>query len=56
MREAMERINAQKIVITNMKKPSPFCFPIMVDRLNRERLSSESIEDRVAKMKVQFEE
>lgn len=56
MREAMERINAQKIIITEMEKPSPFCFPIMVDRLNRERLSSESIEDRVAKMKVQFDD
>lgn len=54
MRIALERINAQEIVIQEMEKPSPFCFPIMVDRLNRERLSSETIEQRVEKMKVQF--
>lgn len=54
LRQALERINQQEIVITYPEKPSPFCFPIMVDRL-RERLTSESLEDRVKKMQLQFE-
>lgn len=55
MRLALERIEEQEIVVKELDKPSPFCFPIMVDRLNRERLTSESLEDRVKKMKLQLE-
>lgn len=51
MRLALERIAQQEIVIQNLSKPSPFCFPIMVDRL-RERMSTESLEERVKKMKL----
>jgi len=54
MRQAMERISNQSIIITTPEKPSPFCFPIMVDRL-RERLTSETLEERVKKMQLQFE-
>lgn len=52
LRLAFERINEQNLVITELEKPSPFSFPIMVDRLSREKLSSESMEDRVKKMKL----
>ena len=52
LRQAFERINQQKIVISSIEKPSPFSFPIMVDRLSREKLSSETMEDRVKKMKI----
>lgn len=52
LRQAFERINKQKIVISSIEKPSPFSFPIMVDRLSREKLSSETMEDRVKKMKI----
>ena len=52
MRAALERIAEQEIVITYPKKPSPFCFPIMVDRL-RERMSTESLEERVKRMIAQ---
>jgi len=34
-------------------KPTPFAFPIMVDRL-REKLSSERLEDQIRKMKLQL--
>ena len=54
LRKAFERINHQKIIITYPEKPTPFAFPIMVDRLSRERLSSESMEDRVKKMKLEM--
>jgi ATP-dependent Lhr-like helicase len=54
MREAMQRIENQKIVFKVLEKPSPFSFPIMVDRL-REKLSTEKLEDRVKRMKLQLE-
>jgi ATP-dependent helicase Lhr and Lhr-like helicase len=49
LRLALERIENSEIVIKTIKEPSPFSFPIMVDRL-REKMSSESLEDRIAKM------
>lgn len=51
--EALETIQGQKIVIKKTPHPTPFAFPILVDGL-RDKLSSESIEDRVAKMVVEF--
>lgn len=51
LRQALERIETQEIVIQEIEKPSPFCFPIMVDRL-RERMTNESLEDRVKKMQL----
>ncbi len=52
MRRALERIAQQKIVITEPDTPTPFAFPIMVDRLSRDKLTSETLEDRVKKMIV----
>ncbi len=49
LRLALERIENSEIVIKTINEPSPFSFPIMVDRL-REKMSSESLEDRIAKM------
>lgn len=54
LRMALERINNQKIVWRNCKKPTPFSFPIITDRL-REKLSSEKLEDRIRKMMKQLE-
>lgn len=54
LRQALERIEKQAFIFQELKEPSPFCFPIMVDRL-RERLTSESLEDRVKKMQVAFQ-
>jgi ATP-dependent helicase Lhr and Lhr-like helicase len=55
MRRALERINHQKIIITRPDKPTPFSFPIIVDRL-REKLTSEKLEDRIKRMAVQYAE
>lgn len=55
LRKALLRINHQKIVITRPDKPTPFAFPIMVDRL-REKLTTEKIEDRIRKMVLQYDE
>jgi ATP-dependent helicase Lhr and Lhr-like helicase len=55
LRRALERISSQKIIITHPDKPTPFAFPIMVDRL-REKLTSEKLEDRIRKMALQYAE
>ncbi len=54
LRNALDRIAQQKIIITYPDKPTPFAFPIMVDRL-REKLTSEKLEDRIKKMALQYE-
>ncbi|MCB0567668.1 MAG: ligase-associated DNA damage response DEXH box helicase [Phaeodactylibacter sp.] len=53
LRAALRRIQGQRIVLSRPEKATPFAFPIMVDRL-RERLSSEKLEDRIRKMKLQL--
>ena len=55
LRKALERINGQKIIITEPKQPTPFAFPIMVDRM-REKLTSEKLEDRIKKMVMKFDQ
>ncbi|HEY0666654.1 MAG TPA: ligase-associated DNA damage response DEXH box helicase [Sphingobacteriaceae bacterium] len=55
LREALRRISEMKIVITESQKPTPFSFPIMVDRLGREKLSTESFEERVVKMTARYQ-
>jgi ATP-dependent Lhr-like helicase len=45
----LKRMGSQNLLFKNIQRPSPFAFPIMVDRL-RETLSSEKLEDRVNRM------
>lgn len=54
LRRALERISQQKILITYPDKPTPFAFPIIVDRL-REKLTTEKLEDRIRKMALVVE-
>ncbi len=51
---AMQRLQGQSVQLQRPHRFTPFCFPIMIDRL-RERLSSEKLVDRVAKMTLQLE-
>ncbi len=51
LRTTLERIQRQEILIKRPQRATPFAFPIMVDRL-REKLSSEKLEDRVARLKL----
>lgn len=55
LQELLASTGKQKIKITNPEKPTPFAFPIMVDRM-REALTSERLEDRILKMKLELEE
>ena len=51
--QALERVNRQTIVWKQCKKPTPFSFPIITDRL-REKLSSETLQERIKKMTASF--
>ena len=53
MREALERIQGQKIIINRPIHYTPFAFPLMVDRL-REKLSSEKLKHKIDKMKLEI--
>jgi len=55
LRNALQRIANSKIIINFPKKLTPFCFPIIVDGLSRNNLSSEKFEDRVKKMQAQLD-
>lgn len=54
LRNALQRIKNQKLIISKPKRPTPFSFPIIVDGLSRERLTSETLEERIAKMKLEI--
>jgi ATP-dependent Lhr-like helicase len=55
LRNALHRIAASRIIINFPKKLTPFCFPILVDGLSRNNLSSEKLEDRIKRMQSQLE-
>jgi ATP-dependent Lhr-like helicase len=54
LRAALQRIKAQDVLVATPDRPTPFAFPIMVDRL-REKMSTESLEDRVKRMVLDLE-
>ena len=53
LRACLRRIQSQTILFKKINKASPFSFPIITDRL-RQKLSSEKLEDRIKKMKLQL--
>lgn len=52
MRTALMRIQKSKVLIRHSEKFSPFAFPIVVDDLSRNKLSSEKLSDRIKKMVI----
>jgi ATP-dependent Lhr-like helicase len=54
LRMALQRIGTQNIILKTIERPTPFAFPIMVDSLGRERLTTEPLEERIAKMARQY--
>ncbi len=50
LRAALQRIEKQSIILKTIERPTPFAFPIMVDSLGREKLTTETMEERIAKM------
>jgi ATP-dependent Lhr-like helicase len=51
--ETLRRLRSQQWTLKNIPYPTPLAFPLMVERL-RESLSSEKLEDRIAKMQLQI--
>ena len=54
MHSTLARMNTQRLVLKTLERPTPFSFPLMVERL-REQLSNESVADRIARMVQQLE-
>jgi ATP-dependent helicase Lhr and Lhr-like helicase len=54
LRGLLTETSRLKMLITHPEKPTPFAFPIMVDRL-REKLTSEKLEDRIRKLQMELE-
>jgi ATP-dependent Lhr-like helicase len=55
LRAALQRIQTQSIVLKTIERPTPFAFPIMVDSLGREKLTTETMEERIAKMARRYD-
>jgi ATP-dependent Lhr-like helicase len=49
LRESLSLIRSQKLIFSYPGRPSPFSFPLIVDRL-REKLTSEQLDARIKKM------
>jgi ATP-dependent Lhr-like helicase len=54
LRRALERIADSRLVVTAPPRPTPFAFPLLVERM-RESVSSETLADRVRKMAAALE-
>jgi ATP-dependent helicase Lhr and Lhr-like helicase len=54
LKAAIAQVNRQRIMIVRSNRPTPFSFPLMVARF-REKLSSESLADRIARMQAVFD-
>jgi ATP-dependent Lhr-like helicase len=50
----LQRLSVATIAMTTPKRPTPLAFPLVVDR-NREKVSSESLADRVRRMQLALE-
>jgi ATP-dependent helicase Lhr and Lhr-like helicase len=51
---ALERLSRGRITVLDVARPTPMSFPLLVDR-TRERVSSESLADRVRRMTIPLE-
>lgn len=49
LRQTLQRMAAQTLVLKPLARATPLAFPLMVERL-REKLSTESVADRIARM------
>ena len=54
LRAALGRLAGCEVVFTDPPRPTPFAFPLLVERM-REAISSEKLADRVARMAADLE-
>ena len=50
----LRRLSASTVIVRQPRRPTPLAFPLLVDR-TRERVSSESLADRIRRMQVALE-
>ncbi len=55
LREALDSMKKQRITIIRASFPTPFCFPLMIERFS-EKLTSEKLSDRIARMQLMFDQ
>jgi ATP-dependent helicase Lhr and Lhr-like helicase len=53
--DSLAAMQRQRITIIRASRPTPFCFPLMVERFS-EKLSSESLSERIQRMQVVFDQ
>jgi ATP-dependent Lhr-like helicase len=55
LRAALARMRALRLDYRHLQQPSPFAFPLLVERL-REQVSTEELADRIARMVAELEQ
>jgi ATP-dependent helicase Lhr and Lhr-like helicase len=53
--ETLAAMKQQRVTIIRASRPTPFCFPLMVERFS-EKLTSESLAERIRRMQIVFDE
>ncbi len=51
----LQAMAADSIRLIDCARPTPFCFPLLVERMQASMLTTESLEDRVRRMTLQLE-
>jgi len=54
LQNALEKIMAGKIILNDVRRPTPFAFPLLIERV-RQTMTSEALADRVRKMTLALE-
>jgi ATP-dependent Lhr-like helicase len=54
LQDALARMNKQTLMLHTLERPTPFAFPLMVERF-REKFSNENVAARIARMVAQLE-
>jgi ATP-dependent helicase Lhr and Lhr-like helicase len=55
LEETLHAMKQQRITILRPRAPTPFCFPLMIERFS-EKLSSEKLSDRIQRMQLMFDQ
>ncbi len=54
LKRTLDRLSHSRVTLLDVRRPTPFAFPLLVDRL-RDTISSETLADRVRKMQTSLE-
>ncbi len=55
LRATLERLSKRTLRLVELQRPTPFAFPLMVERL-RESMTTEKVSDRIARMLAELEQ